>query len=163
MAEPSETSRSREAHASEAAARIAPRRKTADQRLGILEWLAMGLTVAGGAADGADGFALAQIPWARDAAAPPGLAARLTAERSRREMAPQRLEKIESTPGNGMVSEASNPQDLVHRSAADCALRLSKRWAASELCATRNNLVRRRFSCHSVMAGIVQHAPTRGR
>src|SRR5277367_5081810 len=44
-----------------------------------------------------------------------GIAAResVTAKRSRREMAPQRLEKIESAPGNGMVSEASNPQDLV--------------------------------------------------
>jgi hypothetical protein len=29
-------------------------------------------------------------------------------------MAPQRLEKIESGPGNGMDSETSNPQDLVH-------------------------------------------------
>jgi hypothetical protein len=29
-------------------------------------------------------------------------------------MAPQRLEKIESALGNGRVSEASNPQDLVH-------------------------------------------------
>ena len=29
-------------------------------------------------------------------------------------MAPQRLEKIESAPGNGMVSEDSNPQDVVH-------------------------------------------------
>src|SRR5271163_2975998 len=38
---------------------------------------------------------------------------------SRREMAPQRLEKIESAPGNGMVSEASNPQDLVRGRAAD--------------------------------------------
>jgi hypothetical protein len=27
-------------------------------------------------------------------------------------MAPQRLEKIESAPGNGMGSEASNPQDV---------------------------------------------------
>ena len=34
------------------------------------------------------------------------------------EMAPQGLEKIESAPGNGMVSEASNPQDVVHRRAA---------------------------------------------
>src|ERR1700677_4697623 len=33
----------------------------------------------------------------------------------RREMAPQRLEKIESAPGNGMASEASDPQDLVRR------------------------------------------------
>jgi len=29
-------------------------------------------------------------------------------------MAPQRLEKIESAPGNGMGSETSNLQDLVH-------------------------------------------------
>ena len=34
--------------------------------------------------------------------------------RSRPEMAPQRLEKIESAPGNGMGSEASNLQDMVH-------------------------------------------------
>src|SRR5271163_2700213 len=34
------------------------------------------------------------------------------------EMAPQGLEKIESAPGNGMVSEASNPQDVVLRRAA---------------------------------------------
>ena len=38
----------------------------------------------------------------------------LTAKRSRPEMAPQRLEKIESGPGNGMGSETSNPQDMVH-------------------------------------------------
>ena len=35
--------------------------------------------------------------------------------RSRREMAPQQLEKIESAPGNGMVSEATKPQDMVHQ------------------------------------------------
>src|SRR5271169_4507004 len=40
---------------------------------------------------------------------------------TRREMAPQRLEKIESAPGNGMVSEASKPQHLVHGRAADRA------------------------------------------
>ena len=34
------------------------------------------------------------------------------------EMAPQPLEKIESAPGNGMGSEASNPQDVVHRRTA---------------------------------------------
>ena len=34
------------------------------------------------------------------------------------EMAPQRLEKIESAPGNGMGSEASNLQHLVHGRAA---------------------------------------------
>ena len=79
------------------------------------------------------GFAPAQIPRAREAAPPrlaapelraispnrgvslAGIAARgLTAKRSRPEMAPQRLEKIESAPGNGMGSEASNPQDVVH-------------------------------------------------
>src|SRR5271168_514193 len=53
---------------------------------------------------------------------------RLTAKRSRREMAPQRLEKIESEPGNGMGSEASSPQHLVYRRAADRArLRLTSR------------------------------------
>ena len=48
---------------------------------------------------------------------------RLTAERSRPEMAPQRFEKIESAPGNGMGSEASNLQHLVRERAADRALR----------------------------------------
>ena len=39
------------------------------------------------------------------------------------EMAPQGLEKIESAPGNGMVSEASNPQDVVHsRAAGPCPI-----------------------------------------
>jgi hypothetical protein len=43
-------------------------------------------------------------------------------------MAPQRLEKIESAPGNGMASEAANPQDVVHRRVADRArLRLTSR------------------------------------
>jgi hypothetical protein len=50
------------------------------------------------------------------------------AKRSRPEMAPQRLEKIESAPGNGMVSEASNPLDLVRGRAVDRArLRLTSR------------------------------------
>ena len=55
-------------------------------------------------------------PAERCAASLAGVAARegLTAKRSRPEMAPQRLEKIESAPGNGMGSEASNPQDVVH-------------------------------------------------
>ena len=39
------------------------------------------------------------------------------------EMAPQRLEKIESAPGNGMVSEASKPQHLVYGRVAHRALR----------------------------------------
>jgi hypothetical protein len=34
-------------------------------------------------------------------------------------MAPQRLEKIESAPENGMGSETSNLQDVVHGDAAD--------------------------------------------
>jgi hypothetical protein len=38
---------------------------------------------------------------------------RLTAKRSRPEMAPQRLEKIESAPGNGMGSVTSKLQHLV--------------------------------------------------
>jgi hypothetical protein len=59
-----------------------------------------------------------------------GIAARegVTAKRSRPEMAPQLLEKIESAPGNGMVSEASNPLDMVRGRAADRApLRLTSR------------------------------------
>jgi len=45
-----------------------------------------------------------------------GIAARegVIAKRSRREMAPQRLEKIESGPGNGRASEAWRPLYLVH-------------------------------------------------
>ena len=39
--------------------------------------------------------------------------------RSRPQMAPQRLEKIKSAPGNGMGSEAPNLQHLVHGRAAD--------------------------------------------
>ena len=43
-------------------------------------------------------------------------------------MAPQRLEKIKSAPGIGIVSEASNPQDLVRGGAADRArIRLTSR------------------------------------
>ena len=43
-------------------------------------------------------------------------------------MAPQCLEKIKSAPGNGMGSEASNPQDLVRGRVADRAqLRLTSR------------------------------------
>ena len=185
MAQLSTTSRLREAPAAEAAARIAPRRKTADQRLRIFERLTMRLTVmdiaqaeqlrarrasqiiaellarreidppagfvqlqiAGlseamigartmiiqgnlqamdrlirltSALDRYHGFAPAQIP-APPEPPPPCLVRRLTAKRTRPEMAPQRLEKIKSGPGNGMVSEAWNPQDVVHRRAADRA------------------------------------------
>ena len=53
---------------------------------------------------------------------------RLTVKRSRREMAPQRLEKIESGPGNGRGLEASNTQDVVDGRAADRArFRLTSR------------------------------------
>ena len=52
-----------------------------------------------------------------------GIAARAGLAASRPEMAPQRLEKIESAPGNGMGSEASNLQHLVRERAADRALR----------------------------------------
>jgi len=41
-------------------------------------------------------------------------------------MAPQRLEKIEFAPGNGMASEASNPQDMA-RSIADAICRFQNR------------------------------------
>jgi len=37
----------------------------------------------------------------------------LTAKRARPEMAPQRLEKVRSAPGNGMASAARDPQDLI--------------------------------------------------
>src|SRR5271154_5461938 len=47
----------------------------------------------------------------------PWIAARLAAN-IRRQMAPQRLEKIESAPGNGRGSEASDLQDVVHGRAA---------------------------------------------
>ena len=76
MAEPSTTSRPREAPAVEAAARIVLRRKTADQRLRIQERLTMGLTVAhiarveqlDGAAGAADHRGDARQP--RDRSAP---------------------------------------------------------------------------------------------
>ena len=57
-----------------------------------------------------------------------GIAARegLGANRSRSEMAPQRLENIKSALGNGSVSEASKPQDVVHGRGAHRALRLTK-------------------------------------
>ena len=42
-------------------------------------------------------------------------------------MAPQRLEKIESAPGNGMVSETSSPQDLVHGAVDRARLGLASR------------------------------------
>ena len=48
------------------------------------------------------------------------------------EMAPQRLEKIESAPGNGMVPEDSNPQDVVQgRAARRARLRLTSRMTKS--------------------------------
>src|SRR5277367_1637506 len=62
-------------------------------------------------------------------------------KRSRPEMAPQRLEKIESAPGNGMGSEASNLQDVVHGctaghprlriSGGPIQIGLTRRWGSS--------------------------------
>jgi len=60
----------------------------------------------------------------------PWIAARegSAAKRNGPETAPQRFEKIESAPGNGIVWETSNPQDMVHGCAADHArLRLTSR------------------------------------
>ena len=48
---------------------------------------------------------------------PPWLEARIAA-RIRPQMAPQRLEKIESAPGNGMAPEAPDPQDMVQSATA---------------------------------------------
>ena len=63
------------------------------------------------------GFAAAERRGLRDASeAPaqiPSELAALLAARIRPQMAPQRLEKIESAPGNGMASEALDPQDVV--------------------------------------------------
>src|SRR5271167_2694684 len=50
-----------------------------------------------------------------------GIAAREGLKRSRPEMALQQVEKIEFAPGNGMVPEAANPQDVVSGRAADRA------------------------------------------
>jgi hypothetical protein len=50
-----------------------------------------------------------------------GISTREADGKSRREIAPQPIEKIESAPGNCMVSEASNPQGLVQERAADRA------------------------------------------
>jgi hypothetical protein len=189
MAEPFMTSRLWEAPAAEAAARIAPRRKTADQQLRIFERLTMGLAMAHIARveqrpvrrapqiiakmlarretdppagfvqlqvarlseamivartvnlqamdrlirlttelNRYHGFSQARIPAPPEPPAPPRLVGRLTAKRTRPEMAPQRLEKIESAPVNGRASQASNPQDVVHPHAADRArLRLMSR------------------------------------
>ena len=45
---------------------------------------------------------------------PEELATRL-AERIRPQLVPQRLEKIESAPGNGMATEVQDPQDMVRQ------------------------------------------------
>ena len=144
MAKRSKSQRPQEASAPavEAAARIAPRRKTADRRLWILERLTNGLSVAAAPLDlvesrlGEAGgkFSASQaleIPRNAEGISDSALLERLAAperrpippnpargenrgisiagfapreadgKRSRPEMAPQRLEKIESAPGNG--------------------------------------------------------------
>jgi hypothetical protein len=53
----------------------------------------------------------------------------LLADRIRREMAPQGLEKIESAPGNGMAPEAPDPQDMVRQRNGAFASALSTRPA----------------------------------
>ena len=52
-------------------------------------------------------------PVPRIGPANPAAIAALPAERIRSQMAPQRLEKIESAPGNGMAPETPDPQHLV--------------------------------------------------
>ena len=103
MAKLSKKSRHPEAPAPavEPAPRVAPRREAADQRLRRFRFFSC--------------FRVSPKPLDKFLAE--------TAKRRRPEMAPQRLEKIESAPGNGMVSEASKPQDLVHGRTADRALR----------------------------------------
>ena len=63
------------------------------------------------------GFAAAERRGLRDASEAPEKSGQeimaMLAERIRPQMAPQRFEKIESGPGNGMASEAPNPQDMV--------------------------------------------------
>ena len=168
MTEPSTTSGPREAPAAEAAPRIAPRRKTAEQRLRIRERLTTALTVAHIArvqeltARGLPKI-IAEMLASRETDPPAGfvqlqiarLSEAMIVTRTRMmegdlqavdrmikftgeirplsrlragsnscahpEMAPQRLEKIESARGNGMVSEAFEPQDLVYGRAADRA------------------------------------------
>ena len=58
-----------------------------------------------------------------------GIAARegLRAKRARAEMAPQRLEKVESEPGNGMAPAAPDSQYLVQRRAATVVPKNSRR------------------------------------
>ena len=66
------------------------------------------------------GFVAAErwaLPVAPEAEIVPWLEAHI-AKRSRPQMAPQRLEKIESAPGNGMAPEAPDPQDMVQSAAA---------------------------------------------
>jgi hypothetical protein len=76
-----------------------------------------------------------------------GTAARedLTAYRGRPEMAPQRLEKIESAPENGRGSEASKPQHLVHGFAAS-GRAPTRQDGRSAVCATDDGERARKFS-----------------
>jgi hypothetical protein len=60
---------------------------------------------------GARAFSMRPIP--RSGRANPAAIAALPAERIRSQMAPQRLEKIESAPRNGMAPETPDPQHLV--------------------------------------------------
>ncbi|MFZ0206383.1 MAG: hypothetical protein WAL59_09740, partial [Roseiarcus sp.] len=72
--------------------RLAPRRERADQRMRRIRFFL--------ASESVPRFSTNSLPRRQNGRRP--------------EMAPQPLEKIESAPGNGMVSEASKPQHLVH-------------------------------------------------
>jgi hypothetical protein len=132
MAKLSKKSHSPEAPAPTAALapRVALRLEAAGRRLRILERMTGGLSVRRiSRAQKSGARRPQQMEGNRQSVARPQLAAAredLTAKRNRPEMAPQRLEKIEFAPGNGMASEASKPQHLVHGRAADRALRRSR-------------------------------------
>src|SRR5271168_3460776 len=78
-------------------------------------------------------------------------------------MAPQRLEKIESAPGNGMGSEASDPQDLVRRltvrNSGSRASRMTKIpvWEVAEKGAERSEFARCRTEIGSHPRGSAPH------
>jgi hypothetical protein len=104
MAKLSKKSRCPEAPApvSEPAPRVARRREGADQRLRRFGFLSC--------------FRISPEPLNKFVAE--------TARPSRPEMAPQRLEKTESAPGNGMVSDAPSHKIWYTATMADHALRL---------------------------------------
>jgi hypothetical protein len=95
------------APATRAAARVAPRLETADRRLRVSERLTSGLSIAHIAR-----VEQLAVPRTRQVIAEM-LASHERDPKSRPEIAPQGLEKIESRLENCSGSEASNLQDLV--------------------------------------------------